>query len=310
MFVALAFLSTTHGKDPETSESALPKATKTEVDPSPSLDPSPTITSTPTPTNQEIYAITPDGTPLHWLVYTPTGSGPWPAALVIHVGGFRAAYPGSLEAAQDLAAAGYLALAIEYHLAPPAKPMPQQVTPGYYPLQTDDVRDAIMAASRDPRCNGKVVAAGGSAGASHAAYCAATGTLGLDRFDAAVCLSGAYDFGDAQSLGDALRRNFKTDVQNYVNTTDVTKLLAASPVTFVTDSISPLFLVATNNDPMPFEQLPDMVDALQSAGAADYQQLLITEPNGPDGFTRHAFEYWSDVKNHAIAFLNNRLATP
>ena len=144
MFVALAFLSTTHGKDRETSESALPKATKTEVDPSPSLDPSPTVTSTPTPTNQEIYAITPDGTPLHWLVYTPTGSGPWPAALVIHVGGFRAGYPGSLEAAQDLAAAGYLALAIEYHLAPRAKPMPQQVTPGYYPLQTDDVRDAIM----------------------------------------------------------------------------------------------------------------------------------------------------------------------
>jgi hypothetical protein len=31
MFVALAFLSTTHGKNPETRESARPKATKTEV---------------------------------------------------------------------------------------------------------------------------------------------------------------------------------------------------------------------------------------------------------------------------------------
>src|SRR5713101_1986264 len=65
---------------------------------------------TPRPNaNTEVYANLADGTQLHWLVFKPAGSGPWPACLVIHIGGFRDGPPGSLTTAQDLANAGFIA---------------------------------------------------------------------------------------------------------------------------------------------------------------------------------------------------------
>ena len=71
----------------------------------------------------EVYGTASDGTVLHWVVYTPTTSGPWPAVLVIHGGGFDDGSPNSspesINCAQDLAAAGYIAFSIEYRLAPP-----------------------------------------------------------------------------------------------------------------------------------------------------------------------------------------------
>jgi pimeloyl-ACP methyl ester carboxylesterase len=74
----------------------------------------------------------------------------------------------------------------------PAHPFPGQNDihdDGYYPEQTDDVRDAIVHYRNDPRSNGQVVVIGGSAGGSHALYLAATGTPGYDMPDLAVILS-------------------------------------------------------------------------------------------------------------------------
>jgi len=194
-----------------------------------------------------------------------------------------------------LAAAGYLALAIEYRLAPPGR-LAGQVSAGHYPDQTNDVKLAVGAARTDSRCNGKVGAVGGSAGASHTAYVAATGTAGDDRIDVGVCLSGAYDYSDPASLNDPLRPNFREDVTNYVNSSDPVALLAASPVSFVTSSIAPLFLVASADDTMPLQQLPDMVAKLNATGVINYQQLTIAG-------SQHAFEYWGTVKESAEAFL-------
>src|SRR5712691_6163654 len=71
----------------------------------------------------EIYGTAADGTVLHWVVYTPSTPGPWPAVLIIHGGGFDSntpnSSPESITCAQDMAAAGYIAFSIEYRLAPP-----------------------------------------------------------------------------------------------------------------------------------------------------------------------------------------------
>ena len=149
-----------------------------------------------------ITGTTAAGTKLFWTSYEPNGFGFHPAVLVIHVGGFLKGHPGSLDAAQDLANAGFWALAVEYRLAPPHHPMdaaqhpdgPQADPPddGRPPQQTDDIKMAILAARADHfRCNGKVLAVGGSAGGCHAAFCAAVGTTGNDKLDAAVLLSPA-----------------------------------------------------------------------------------------------------------------------
>src|SRR5690242_6285297 len=70
----------------------------------------------------ELYATASDGTPLHWTVYTPEGTEPWPAVLVIHpgcfVGGGPTIGPDMLNCSRDLADAGFIVFSIEYRLAP------------------------------------------------------------------------------------------------------------------------------------------------------------------------------------------------
>ena len=126
------------------------------------------------------------------------GKGPWPAVLVIHGGlflGGDANESGRRHRRAGLAAAGYVAYAINYRLAPPGR-IPGQRSIGRFPDQYNDVHLAVQAARDDYRSNGKVGAVGGSAGATHAVWVAATGTAGQDRLDAAVGISGAYDFSD------------------------------------------------------------------------------------------------------------------
>ncbi|MEO6871665.1 MAG: alpha/beta hydrolase [Chthoniobacterales bacterium] len=250
---------------------------------------------------KEIYGIAPDGTELHWVVYTPSTPGPWPAVLVIHGGGFKTGSPGSgAQASLDLANAGYLAFAIEYRLAPNGA-LKGQTSDGRYPQQTDDVKMAVRAARSDPRCNGQVGAVGGSAGGAHTAYVAATGTKGDDRIDVGVSLSGAYDFRDFTP--DLNLQAFTNDVTNYVNVdiSDTADLLTASPINYVDKDVAPLFLIQSEQDPMPTVQITDMAAKLGSLGLDEYQTLTIPG-------SLHSFDYWSTVKDDVISFLNDRFA--
>ncbi len=230
------------------------------------------------------------------MVYTPATPGPWPTILVIHGGGFRGGGPASgAICARDLAAAGYLALSIEYRLAPTGS-LPGQVSDGRFPQQSDDVKMAVRAARSDPRCNGQVGAVGGSAGGYHAAFVATTGSYGDDRIDVGVSLSGAYDLSD--SSADPNFFAFIDDVTNYVgvSASDTVALRAASPAWFVDATVAPLFLINSAEDPMPFPQLADMTTKLDSLGVRNYQTLTL-----PGAL--HAFDYWATVKDKVIAFL-------
>ena len=176
----------------------------------------------------EVYATASDGTSLHWDVYTPAGTGPWPAVLVIHGGRFKSGSqksPNLESCAQDLAVAGFVAFAIEYRLAPDSK-LPGQVSLGRFPDQTNDVTLAVRAARVDARCNGKVGVVGGSAGGYFAAFTAATGTIGQDRIDVGVSLSGPFDLADFTP--DPNIAAFIDDVTNYVGvpSSDTESLLA------------------------------------------------------------------------------------
>jgi len=233
------------------------------------------------------------------------------------MGGFREGKAGPASVAQDLNAAGFNAFTIEYRLAPPHTEMPQQVMgdDGHYPEQTDDVATAIRAARAGStaasagKVTGKVVAVGGSAGASHAAYTAAAATLGGDMLDAAVLLSGNYDFHDPASLADLRCTTFAANVSNYVNSSVASNggaLDLASPYRRFTSASAPVFVIATNLDPMPPQQYQILMTQLSAVGASNLR-LLITETPGPDGCTRHSFEYWDDVKTTAILFLDRNL---
>ncbi len=246
----------------------------------------------------EIYGIAPDGTALHWVVYAPAGAGPWPAVLVIHGGGFKSGGPESgAVVAADLAGAGFLAFAIEYRLAPPGS-LPGQKSTGRFPQQTDDVKMAISAARADSRCNGQVGAVGGSAGAVHTAFTAATGSVGDDRLDVGVCLSGGYDLSDLSFDPAVGNVDYAYNAINYVGVpaSDQAALRAASPSWLADASAAPLLLFNSVQDPMPVFQLVDMTSKLQSLGMTNYQSSILPGSG-------HAFDYWSVIKDQAIAFL-------
>ena len=164
-----------------------------------------------------------DGSQLEWDIYFPSSPMPvggWPAVLVIHGGGFHGGGPGAgTDVANDLAAAGYVALSITYRLAPAPDGISHELitgqpdiyldrTTGIFPDQTDDIGNAVHFA-RTPASislalglvNGQVGAIGSSAGGSHAAWVAAHGFLDDDRVNVAVSLSGPYDFIDFDDAG-------------------------------------------------------------------------------------------------------------
>lgn len=239
---------------------------------------------------------------LKWGVYEPATPGPWPAVIVIHAGAFKTGTrndDGVVLCANDLAAAGYLAFSVSYRLAPPGH-LPGQMESGddgRYPEQYEDISSAIQAARSDSRCNGWVGAVGGSSGASHAAYQAFTGTPGADQPDAVVCLSGDFDF--TNDSGDTTGRIEKA-VTNYVGTTDMGELLQASPINYVMKTIPPMFLFNSTKEFMPLPQLQEMVDRLTTLGVKNFQSQILKG-------NLHAFDYWSQVKDQSIAFLNNSL---
>jgi acetyl esterase/lipase len=289
----------------------------------PTLRAAPTTRGCATPVIEQ-YGVghSPSGdTPLRWRAFIPHDSEIHPAIIVIHGGHFNAGDFTDLQTDQDLVCAGFCVFDIEYRLAPPGRVRGQGRDLGHYPEQTDDVATAIRAA-RNPaptsvafgRVNGRVGGVGGSAGASHAAYCAAAPTLGGDQLDAAVLLSGAYDFHDPASLIDTRCATFGADVRNYVGCSPGPAcdgngglLDLASPYRRFTSSSSPVFIIASNLDPMPPNQYTILGNKVAQVRVPGCGQLLITESPGPDGCTGHSFELWPDVRDQAIVFLNTFL---
>ena len=88
---------------------------------------------------------------------------------------------------------------------------------------------------------------------------------------------------------------------NYVGSSDLTVLLNDSPISVVDSTISPLFLTNTQMDPQPLPQLLDMIAKLKEVGATNYDSSILPG-------SKHAFEYWSEVRAPAVKFLANGFA--
>lgn len=141
--------------------------------PTPTPIPSPYAVPTPPSTNPQA------GTNLEWREFPPNSGGPkYVFVLLIHEGGFWEggwSQGNMLDAARDLAAAGFFAVVVDYTLAPGnlidgQPPHSGNPASGRPPWQTDDIKALVNAARNDPRCNGTVAILGGSSGGSHAVF--------------------------------------------------------------------------------------------------------------------------------------------
>src|SRR5262249_25512134 len=163
--------------------------------------------------------------------------------------------------------------------------------PGDVALAVAAARSAVIATGTSiiqPYITGKVGAVGGSSGASHALWCAATGSLSTNKLDAAVLFSGAYEFDDVGSLTwcglvppcsyGANGPKFRADVYRYCqldptnqfcNTplpspTPFPALTAGSPIYQVHSDVSPLFWISDPGDLITPNQFSDLTAKIQS----------------------------------------------
>jgi acetyl esterase/lipase len=313
--------------------------------------PFPTATPIVTRIQKHYQPPPPDTTQLGWRIFEPMTTGPWPAILVIHGGGFSKGSPyptpgvegyGIITAAEALQADGYYVLVVDYRLARPGL-IPGQPchdrdpfldNSGRAPSQELDIEAEVAAIRHNSHCNGKVGVLGGSAGATHAVWASLDTTVRMtwpfwnwntytmrpedDRPDAAVGLSGAYDFADRTPEDYTLTRGvdpvtvFRNVIENYTNTLDPDQQHDLSPValtelsTFEAMNLKPLFLINSENDNMPFHQIIDMKCALESAGVNDSQFRVLTVRDS-DFCHAHAFELWGDVSEEVISFFDSYL---
>src|SRR5262245_59171894 len=300
----------------------------------------------------ETYKVV-NGMNIRATVYNVNDGQRHRVAIVIHGGG----YSGGLmqtDVAQELAGYGFMGVAIEYRLAPPHIPMNSPAHPvpgqndinddGYYPEQTDDVRDAIVHYRDDPRSNGEVVVIGGSAGGSHSLYLAATGTPGYDMPDLAVMLScGVSNLADPNQYalncvdGEACPHQ---GVANYLNIpdpapfpptgSDLELAQNASPTQWVHVGMCPFWAMCSSRDSLGIptstgfnirSYLPDNTPGVLENGengivptalAIGLRESTANVPEA-DSFKAttvavsrwaHAFDYWDEAKSEVIPWIS------
>lgn len=255
----------------------------------------------------ETFGVASDGTPLQWAVVQPSGTGPWPALAMFHGGGFHGGgptNPGLMAAAADLAAVGFVCFSISYRMD--KTHVPGQTLNAYWPKQTDDCKQGVKAIRLDRRCNGQVLAIGESAGGCHGLSVASElapsnggpAWTPEDRVLAVVSLSGAYQFDDRTP--DPNLQNFVKDINLYCNTASLPLQKSMSPTSLMDGTCRPVYCVRSEHDPMPVGQQAALVPKLNQLGVICQDQILA-------GSSLHGFDYWPQIKDTAIAFLQSHI---
>jgi acetyl esterase/lipase len=234
-----------------------------------------------------------DGEALKVDVYQPrtAATKPRPVIVLIHGGAWEGGDKGDLVyEAGSFASLGYVAVSIEYRLAPEHP----------YPAAVQDVGTAIAWLRAPPQVERwsidptRIGVLGASAGGNLASMLGTLGEGSLDagsRVAAVVSWSGVYDF-----LGDV-------DGSGYLGCSadacpDIAA--AASPVAHVDPTDSPTLLVHGIDDGIvPLSQAQTMEAALATAGVA---HQLIAVPNA-----HHAQQLNADAWAETVAFFAHYL---
>ena len=241
------------------------------------------------------------GEALHADVYSPLSDGPFPGVLVVHGGSWQRGNKARMRRiAERLARHGYVAVSIDYRLAPAHR----------YPTQLQDCQDAVRWMRRNaPSLRVDPTRIGGfgySAGAHLVALLATTDPAGSRD----VASRGTPEDTRLQA---AVIGAAPTDLRRFRPNVVFNRLLGgppdqrpelyatASPITFVTPDDPPMFLYHGAHDwVVDPSQSQIMVDALRRA----HVPVEYYETRGGHVTT---FLFDGDEVRHALAFLDHWL---
>ena len=229
----------------------------------------------------------PDGQHLQVNVARPkTGTGPFPAVVCIHGGGFRAGKRESYDKlCLTLAQRGYVAITVTYRLAP-AYPFPAAV---------HDCKAAVRWLRANAAKYGvdpaRIGATGGSAGGHLAQFLGVTagvkefeGEGNLDQSSAVACVVNSYgpsdltkSYGASVDAADVLPLFFGGDL-----TTKRREHIVGSPLYWVTPAAAPTLCIhGTEDKYVAYEQATWLIDRLKASAV---EAELITMQGAGHGF--------------------------
>jgi alpha-L-fucosidase 2 len=257
----------------------------------------------------------PGGHALLLDVHMPDGPGPFPAAILVHGGGFDG---GSRETNmaptfEPLADAGFVWFSIDYRMAPEFR----------FPEARDDVDAAIRWVRTNARSYKvdpeKIVLAGESAGAFLVNY-AATHETPATKVAAVVDMYGPVDYEKVARQRQAYPARFNmASINGHQKTgggiwffgvdgydeASFAKLKTISPLYAVHKGMPPFLAIhGTRDDQVPYEQSTILCEAMRRVGAAC--DIITIEAGG------HGMGSWKDAdqqhyKTEMIAWLKKTL---
>jgi acetyl esterase len=222
-------------------------------------------------------------------VHVPDGAGPFPAAVLVHGGGWVAGDKQQYITYifQPLTDAGLAWFSINYRLAPTFK----------FPADAEDVEAAIRfvktnAAKYKVDAN-RIALIGESAGGHLVSYVGARNRRD-SRVAAVVSMYGIHDFVSAAVSW----KPFPHEVLDLfgiraVDAETVPLLIKASPVVYINKNMPPFLLMhGSKDEDVPYEQSLEMCDKMKQAGARCDLVTVEGAPHGMDHWEPHTEFLW------------------
>ena len=261
-----------------------------------------------------VYA-SPGGKPLLLDLHVPDGAGPFPAAILVHGGGFDEGSKSTnvRPLFSVLEQAGYAWFSIDYRLAPE--------------FQFTQTKEDLDTAIRWLKANAaaykvnpaKIALIGESAGGFLVNY-AATHENPETRVAAVVDFYGPVDYGKLAELRrDHPERFNMTSIRRHaangggtrffgveeLDQSGLRKLKAISPITAVHKGMAPFLCIhGTKDDQVAFEQSTDMCAAMKAQGALCELITIEGGGHGMSGWRAPADQHW---KQEMMSWLNKTL---
>jgi len=257
----------------------------------------------------------PGGKPLLLDLHVPDGPGPFPAAILVHGGGFdEGSKSTNVRPLFDvLAGAGFAWFSIDYRMAPEFR----------FPQASEDMSSAIKwlkSNAAEYRVDiRKIAIIGESAGGFLVNY-AGTHETAETRVAAVVDMYGPVDYGKLAELRrDHPERFNMTSISRHaangggihffgaeqLDEAGLAKLHAISPIFAVHKGMAPFLCIhGTKDDQVVYEQSTAMCDAMHKVGAVCELITIENGGHGMSGWRQPEMQHW---KTEMIAWLQKTL---